>query len=75
MLWNYRIKFKSATRTSTKDDSTFDFHFKKISQEVSLKECFILGRFRVQTPAYKTVTFTEDMHKIFRCLWSLDIVD
>jgi len=35
---------------SPKGDPTFDFHFKKFSQEVSLDECFIFGRFRVQTP-------------------------
>ena len=45
---------------SPKGDPTFDFHFKKFSQEVSLNECFILGRFRVQTLANITAIFTED---------------
>jgi len=73
---NYRKKkLKFGIHMSPKGDPTLDFHFKKFSQEVSLNECFILGRFRLQTPAYRRAIFTEDTREILWCLRSLDIVD
>jgi hypothetical protein len=60
--------------TSLKGLPTLGFHFKNVSQQVSLNECFMLGRFQVQTPACGSAIFTEDIHGLSQCLLSRGIV-